>query len=421
MKIHILLGKNQYRKAFLESGVASAQALLRQARRERVIPQCLCHGNKTVPMHIKQRNDHYSLCRNPGSGQQHHLMCSSYDERTPLSGRSNFSESAIKTRDDGSLFIRPAFNLSLKKHKANKANEEKPLKQSTSGDGKAYNRVGLLGFLHALYEKSGFHRWSPRMKGKRNHACFVKYLSIALEQSQFSNGNNVLSYCCLPRAGLNVKAQVLMRALPAPTRNRQKTCKTAPRQVILIGRLEAVYPTTHGYAMKLTCGRDCPLYLSDTQWKNLCRSYLKIAPQEKAQHFDTPSHLHLIIALARVSKNSHVVIIDEVASMPVTPDFIPFDSSYEKTVANALVTNDRSFIKPLRYEATQVTFPDFILTDTTEPVPMEVYGMTNNAAYDKRKQQKNCYYQKAFRQFWQWDIGKTTEMPAFPPKKSLYY
>ena len=100
--------------------------------------------------------------------------------------------------------------------------------------------------------------------------------------------------------------------------------------------------------------------------------------------------------------------------MPTTAQLIPFDSSYEKQVILKLIKQGRSFIKPLRYDAKQVTFPDFILLDTESPVPMEVYGMSNSPEYEARKHDKNIYYKRAFDNFWQWDLCISSIMPDFP-------
>lgn len=54
----------------------------------------------------------------------------------------------------------------------------------------------------------------------------------------------------------------------------------------------------------------------------------------------------------------------QIALMNVDENWIPADSSYELTMLNYLHKHERSFIKPLRYDASNNdVFPDFCLTD----------------------------------------------------------
>lgn len=84
----------------------------------------------------------------------------------------------------------------------------------------------------------------------------------------------------------------------------------------------------------------------------------------------------------------------QIALMNVDDNWIPEDSSYELTMLNYLHKHERSFIKPLRYDASNNdVFPDFCLTDIggTELFPIEVFGM-DTASYLACKVIKESYY-----------------------------
>ena len=104
--------------------------------------------------------------------------------------------------------------------------------------------------------------------------------------------------------------------------------------------------------------------------------------------------------------------------MKTTLNFIPFASSYEKRVTELLVQQNRSFRKPLRYDATDAVFPDFVLLDTRVPeYPMEVYGMSHES-YQKRREEKERYYREEFGlNHWVWTVvGENAQRdpPPFP-------
>ena len=80
------------------------------------------------------------------------------------------------------------------------------------------------------------------------------------------------------------------------------------------------------------------------------------------------------VELKQSAKGVYASVID-LALMSITGEFIPVESSYERTVAELLVLQDRSFTKPLRYDAdSDQVLPDFILTNTAREVPLEVFG-----------------------------------------------
>lgn len=89
------------------------------------------------------------------------------------------------------------------------------------------------------------------------------------------------------------------------------------------------------------------------------------------------------------AKGGYASVID-LALIGITGEFIPVESSYERTVADLLVLQERSFTKPLRYDAeSDQVLPDFILTDTAREVPLEVFGR-DDAKYLARKDEKRC-------------------------------
>lgn len=96
--------------------------------------------------------------------------------------------------------------------------------------------------------------------------------------------------------------------------------------------------------------------------------------------------------------------ITTMSAMAVTPEHnIPFSSSYEWGLADELVKQRRLFKKPLRYDKKYPVFPDFILTDCRDLIPIEVYGFSA-PKYLQHKQEKQHYYtfSKIFGKCWDW-------------------
>ncbi|CAM3003793.1 DUF1173 family protein [Komagataeibacter xylinus] len=109
------------------------------------------------------------------------------------------------------------------------------------------------------------------------------------------------------------------------------------------------------------------------------------------------------------------------ALMTVSRSMLPFESSHELAVADALVAAGRAFEKPLRFDAERnLVFPDFILQDTARSAgyPMEVFGRTDEA-YTARRAGKENYYNMTFGAggWWSWDATTASRIPAFPPAR----
>lgn len=79
------------------------------------------------------------------------------------------------------------------------------------------------------------------------------------------------------------------------------------------------------------------------------------------------------------------------ALMSITAEFVLIDSSCERIVAEMLVEQRSSVMKPMRYDAgADLVLPDFVLTDTPREVPMEIFGR-DDADYLRRKEEKKEY------------------------------
>ena len=397
-----------FKPSYLEGGSDSAQAILNNAKRDTATVECCCKRIALL-MHIKQRKQGYSVCRNPNTGNTHHPLCDRYAAPHALSGRQGYSEKAVKRVDDV-IVVSPDFSLTLCKPSANTLSTP-----TSTTSGTKRNTVTLLGLFNVIFEQAGFNRWTPKMKDKRQYKTFSYYISKTLEGMRFSRGKSMADNVVVvsPHYSLRTAVNNVCKA-------GQKTPK---RRCVVIGRIQCVtkarvHAGEQTYALKHISDNDSvPFFIRDAQWRQCQRSYMTAAPSGDNFTPDTTQY-YLVISVVSMNKRGSLNI-EQCAVMPTTRDFIPYDSSHEHNVAQTLVEQDRAFEKPLRYDSTEVTFPDFMLHDVGEtPIPMEVYGITNKPAYTKRKHEKNLYYKTHYPNFWSWDVGMMPTMPAFPAKVS---
>ena len=134
--------------------------------------------------------------------------------------------------------------------------------------------------------------------------------------------------------------------------------------------------------------------------------------------------LLLVTVRAAKYKDRPVINADIVAGalMETTTHLVPVASTLERHVADKLVAERRTFIKPLRYDSSRnLVFPDFELLDAgiEHGLPMEVFGR-NDEDYALRREEKSRYYSETYGigRWWAWIAAgpKATEMPEFPPR-----
>ena len=152
-------------------------------------------------------------------------------------------------------------------------------------------------------------------------------------------------------------------------------------------------------------------------WKETCRRFPRaITAWEHQQQIMAIAVLDIKPGKVR-GRYANVV---DLALMPVTENWIPFDSMYEKRIADKLTAENRGFTKPLRYDADEnVVFPDFILLDMAKDTPLEIFGRSDEA-YIVRQAEKTAYYEKEYGtgHWWCWNAANDPEgrnIPPFPP------
>jgi hypothetical protein len=377
-------------------------------------PRCLC--NQLMPeLYIAKRTYHY-LARMPGTGHQHDPDCDFYETLMTDSGKSGY-EGAFK-EEDGITDVKFAFTLSrMRTAKQNNTRNPEPSHKPVTKRGAS----GLLGLMHYLWEKSKNNIWFPVKKGQpvknRTWRSIAWHLNHTVSQ--------------VKRA--NVPLQELLYVVPAFDKETivenelawaryiTPVLESASKAAIdanepqlfrmVLGEVGGINTTEYGYSLSLKQTTRKLFFAKDLHAK-LLRSY----PGAMALQFDGTERV-ICLALVTATEKGNLVLVDA-ALMRCTSHYLPVDSSYEVTVANKLVEEGRRFEKPLRYEASELTLPDFILLDT-DPLrlPMEIYGMTGRDDYDARKAEKRRHYRETVADSWEWEPSVQADMAPFPPRR----
>lgn len=344
--IRIAVGERTVSRGWLTGQPDAAQRLLAYAYQHHITPYCLCRGRPGIPMHVRRRQDGYVLCKNPDSGPLHAPLCLSHAADPRLSGRAVYA-GAIVQHPDGTTSIRPDFSLRLPAAPRTAAVPPACAGAPAAATGALQHRISLRGVIYLLWETARYHIWHPGMRGKRNYPRWRHHL---------------LEAAAAIRLGSEVLCEVLY--IPGDFRcfdeDLGRLSRQGARRVLLLGRVKAFRSAPFGWAAALDgAPRSQPLYLAAPLFRQLASTWPGSCTA--AGELDG-AYWHWLIATVRLTERGHLQA-GELAGLRTNHGFIPVESAPERQIADQLIKQGRAFSKPLRYEADEATFPDFLLTD----------------------------------------------------------
>jgi hypothetical protein len=403
----VRIGVKAYRKEFqLEQQYANGwQSVLKRAYGTNAV--CLCSGRGSKELAIKRReaSDVFHLARFPGSGPEHARDCRFYSEDPSKSGRQSYTEGVITEDDAGGLRIRLARGIQ-ERNEVQK--DQAPSVSANRRTGVRKSAMSLLGLMHLLWSEAGLNVWYPAMDGKRSMSRVHHFLYLSARRI-ISN-----------RVALS---EVLLVAAVKDAREAQRNATiwaeavSSKRRAVVVSPLARYDAEKHGKGLQrlpLSGPFGMPyLNIPEAVWQRVQRSFAA-----ELSAWEQGSKIMAIAMAANAAKSAtpRADVLD-LALMRVSDRWIPLDSSYEGTVEALLYEQKRSFEKPMRYDAESAVFPDFVLLDTSDEVPMEIFGMAT-PEYLARKAEKAAYYDERYgtEGWWKWDAvdGRNSSIPPFP-------
>ena len=371
--------------------------------------RCGCSGMGAKRLAIKHYDDtdQFSLARFSMTGGEHASDCQFYSANSSQTGLGTTTINVVDPQADGSVLIRLEIGMV---ERETSASQSAPIRQSADRPASVKrSSIKLLGLLHYLWDAAELNQWRPGFTGKRRPSLAYWLVHNAADDIWIGN--------------VKLALQLLLPAFGADTReaerNRDRTASalSGKRRMLVIAPLAAWNEGREAQMeqqMKIAGFHGMPIvYMQEGLWASTMRRF---ANAMSAWRNGTGAVAIAQIELRQGKHGIYATAID-VAIMAVTAQFIPVESSYERVVAEMLVSQHRSFSKPLRFDASsEQVLPDFLLTDTPKEVPMEVFGRSDTE-YLKRKAAKKVYYDDKFgaQGWWYWDaVGNATNVPPFP-------
>lgn len=376
------------------------QGALAQVHETPERPRCLCVPGG-VEMYVAHHR-HFVIKRMPETGSQHHPGCPSYEPELQQSGLGELLGEAVLESEFGTVELRVDFPWIRSIGRGVPWGEP----QDASEIEVPRRRMGLRALMHFLFERAGFNRWTPAMEGRRNQGVLHKYLQEAAE-SIVVKGVPLNQRLYVPEpfseAGKAAVAQ----------RRREKLAVLRPREgqnplAVVIGEFKASEVTPLGRRVWIKHMPDAPLLMAAKAWERIERVF---APLLEARYADGGQKVRLMLVALIRARREHTYEIDVASLMLTSEHWIPVEGIHELPLVQALVDQQRRFVKPLRYDARNAAgFPNALLLDVGDsPVPLHVVS----AYLDPKEQAAKALALKAGEET-QWVWNTSESMPTLP-------
>ena len=390
-------------------------------------PRCDCRsGGKHLELQIRRLpSQRLILALMQNSGSLHNPTCLFYVSNPQRSGQAAYVPGVIEQRRDGTMLLRLTHDLRIGPKVSAAQSDASAVSLDLQGrKGRAERRAMTpLGLLHVLWEQARLNKWHPGFAGKRQPWRLIKWLADAADNIQ---------------CGQVQLTEQLATVVPGAAKHGSAFHDFAKgsekkRHLVLVGIVKSIDPEERGERrVNLDGGWQYSLFLRGAapRLDAMFQSYPYAANLMRTPFNERNGcvvALFLVTVRAAKYKDRPVINADIVAGalMETTADLIPVASNLELQVADKLVAERRTFIKPLRYDSSRnLVFPDFELLDAgvEHGLPMEVFGRSDEE-YALRREEKSQYYSEIYGsdRWWAWIAAgpRATEMPNLPPKVYL--
>ncbi|QYE37288.1 DUF1173 domain-containing protein (plasmid) [Polymorphobacter sp. PAMC 29334] len=316
---------------------------------------CLCRSDRELPLYVTKRQSGFVLARWPGSGAQHDTRCDHYDAPDDLTGLGQVQGNAVKDDPEtGDVHLKLAFPLKRGAARAAPAaitNDTPALKHNG-------RKLSMRGLLHILWNKAELTHWYPRMSGKRNWFIVRRELLEAAENC-FAKGAALG-----PRLFVPEKFRFDDRTGIAGRRHTALTpARLSPdTMMIVVGEVKTIGESRYGEAIGLKHLADWPLYMDIDTAK---RFHRRFAAEEHLWRSSAEDEGHLILAASFSLRQSGAAEMFDIALMPVTREWLPYENAIERELLRVAVSDRRSFVKGLRVDLNASRpIANITLTDT---------------------------------------------------------
>lgn len=372
-------------------------------------PRCLCRTDVDgIEMYVARMMNSYIVKRMPNTGSQHAVCCPSFEPPAELSGLGQMLGSAIvENATTGLTTLRLDFPMTkLLGRSATPASSADSSSATTQG-----HKLTLRSLLHYLWDQAELTHWKPEFVGRRSWNTVRRHLLRAAEY-KIARGHPLLTSLYIPETfSVEQREAINHRRLQQWAHSRPTP--GAPQQLMLmIAEVKEMVPARFGYKLVIKHVPDQGFAVDETLYRRLCRCF----ERELALWSDSDG-LHLMAIATFRLNDSGIPSIVEMSMVPVTPQWLPIEDQFDRLLVNALVRDERAFIKCQRYNfPSSIVLPSASLSDCGESPQILVIARPANEGADFSTMLQKVAALDA-PPAWIWNVSNEP-MPVLPMKKT---
>jgi hypothetical protein len=354
-------------------------------------------------MYIAQIGDFYVIKRLPLSGGAHDPSCDSYESPFELSGLGALMGSAIQLdAQSGMAALKLDFSLSKTGSRAASILGGQS-SVNVAGDPR---RLSLRGLLHYLWHEAELTIWTSRWAGKR-HWWNVRWHLLEAARQMTVKGGPLVDMLFVPEPFRAENKEEIERRRSAALAPAQPP-RTGPRKLlVLVGEVKEIAPARSGHKLVIKHLPGFPLMID-----HVLHGRLQTRFERELSLWGADPASHLIMVATFGLNTAGLAIVEEVAVMVVSENWIPYETVPEKRLVDALARMREKSVKGLRYDLQpDQPIANALLQNRKEPVALFIIPAGADEAFEASLQDMIANRPEMGAWIWRVDDG---DMPTLP-------
>jgi len=336
------------------------QQLLAKAYAQKAQVLCECRQGTDLPLYISHRNDRYVLARWPGSGARHATACDHYEAPDYLTGMGQVRGSAILDDEtSGETALKLGFPLSRGSARLAPAalTNDKPTVKSSG------QKLSMRGLLHVLWDRAELTHWHPKMAGKRS--WFVVRRALLEAAASCRAKQEALPHVLFVPESFRLEEKEDIRARRRAALER--VYRSRDELMVVVGEIKEIVAAHGAERIVLRHVGEMPFVMDPDMARRFHKRFAGDLALWQAQHGGKGEQDHFVIAGSFARRREGTFDLIEVALMPVTAEWLPYETSDERYLIAKAVAEKRRFVKGLRVNLDADTpIASLVLKDTGE-------------------------------------------------------
>jgi hypothetical protein len=224
-------------------------------------------------------------------------------------------------------------------------------------------KLSMRGLLHVLWDRAELTHWHPKMAGKRS--WFVVRRALLEAAASCRAKQEALPHVLFVPESFKLEEKEDIRARRRAALER--VYRSRDEMMVVVGEIKEIVSAHGAERIVLRHVGDMPFVMDPDMARRFHKRFAGELALWQAQHGAKAEQDHLVIAGSFARRREGTFDLIEVALMPVSAEWLPYETSDERYLIAKAVAEKRRFVKGLRVNLDVDTpIASLVLKDTGE-------------------------------------------------------